>query len=50
MCDILEKELEFKERIVAENESFAAYIPFFCDTRTRRNRTEAACGLDHGLR
>ena len=29
MCDILEKELEFKERIVAENVSFAAYIPFF---------------------
>src|SRR3954454_20781519 len=29
LCDIVEKELEFKERIVAENESFAAYIPFF---------------------
>jgi len=29
LCDILEKELQFKERVVAENDSFAAYIPFF---------------------
>ena len=29
LCDILEKENECKQRIVAENESFIAYIPFF---------------------
>jgi UDPglucose--hexose-1-phosphate uridylyltransferase len=29
VCDIVQKELEIKKRIIAENESFAAYIPFF---------------------
>ncbi len=29
MCDIVKQEREFGDRIVAENESFAAYIPFF---------------------
>jgi len=29
LCDVLEKELEFEKRIVALNDSFAAYIPFF---------------------
>lgn len=29
LCTIIEKELAFKGRIVAENQSFAAYIPFF---------------------
>jgi UDPglucose--hexose-1-phosphate uridylyltransferase len=29
LCDVLEKEGEYKQRIVAENESFIAYIPFF---------------------
>ncbi len=29
LCDIAEKELEFDKRIVAANDSFAAYIPFF---------------------
>lgn len=29
LCDILEKEEMYKERIVAENGSFAAYVPFF---------------------
>lgn len=29
MCDIVEEELSFEKRIIAENDSFAAYIPFF---------------------
>ncbi len=29
LCDILEKEEMYEKRIVAENDSFAAYIPFF---------------------
>lgn len=29
ICDILRKELEFGDRVVASNDSFAAYIPFF---------------------
>ena len=29
ICDILVKELSFEQRIVASNDSFAAYIPFF---------------------
>jgi len=29
ICDIVAKELKFEKRIVAENEGFAAYIPFF---------------------
>ena len=29
LCDILKEERRFKERIVAENDSFIAYIPFF---------------------
>lgn len=29
LCDILAEEQRFAERIVAENDSFAAYIPFF---------------------
>ena len=29
LCDILESELNFEQRIVASNNSFAAYIPFF---------------------
>jgi UDPglucose--hexose-1-phosphate uridylyltransferase len=29
LCDIIEKERAFGKRIVAENDSFAAYIPFF---------------------
>ena len=29
MCDIVDKESRFEERIIASNESFAAYIPFF---------------------
>ena len=29
ICDILVKELAFEQRIVASNDSFAAYIPFF---------------------
>jgi len=29
ICDILEKEKAFEKRIVVENDSFAAYIPFF---------------------
>ena len=29
LCDIVEKELAFEKRIVATNDSFAAYIPFF---------------------
>jgi len=29
LCDILQNETEYKERIVAENQSFVAYIPFF---------------------
>ncbi|HEX6125789.1 MAG TPA: galactose-1-phosphate uridylyltransferase [Pyrinomonadaceae bacterium] len=29
LCDILDKETSFEKRIVAANESFAAYIPFF---------------------
>ena len=29
LCDIVTKEMESGQRIVAENESFAAYIPFF---------------------
>lgn len=28
-CEILKKEREYKKRIVAENESFTAFIPFF---------------------
>ncbi|MBT9282750.1 galactose-1-phosphate uridylyltransferase [Hydrogenibacillus sp. N12] len=31
MCDINETELEFVERVIAENEHFIAYIPFFTD-------------------
>ena len=29
LCDVLDKELEVKDRIIASNDSFAAYIPFF---------------------
>ncbi|HKP70912.1 MAG TPA: galactose-1-phosphate uridylyltransferase [Pyrinomonadaceae bacterium] len=29
LCDIVEKELTFEQRIIASNDSFAAYIPFF---------------------
>jgi UDPglucose--hexose-1-phosphate uridylyltransferase len=29
LCDVVDKELEFEKRIVASNESFAAYVPFF---------------------
>ena len=29
LCDIVEKELAFEKRVVALNDSFAAYIPFF---------------------
>ena len=29
LCDILAEERKFEKRIVAENDSFAAYIPFF---------------------
>jgi UDPglucose--hexose-1-phosphate uridylyltransferase len=29
LCDIVQKEMDFAGRIVAENASFAAYIPFF---------------------
>ena len=29
LCDILQKELAFAQRVVASNDSFAAYIPFF---------------------
>jgi UDPglucose--hexose-1-phosphate uridylyltransferase len=29
LCDVVDKELEFHKRIVASNDSFAAYIPFF---------------------
>jgi UDPglucose--hexose-1-phosphate uridylyltransferase len=29
ICDIVENEREFGKRIIAENDSFAAYIPFF---------------------
>jgi UDPglucose--hexose-1-phosphate uridylyltransferase len=29
LCDILEKETRFEKRIVTENDSFTAYIPFF---------------------
>jgi UDPglucose--hexose-1-phosphate uridylyltransferase len=29
MCDIVEKETAFEKRIVAANDSFSAYIPFF---------------------
>jgi UDPglucose--hexose-1-phosphate uridylyltransferase len=29
LCDILAKELAFKQRIITENRGFAAYIPFF---------------------
>lgn len=29
ICDIVDKELEFGRRVVVENGSFAAYIPFF---------------------
>lgn len=29
LCDILEKEIAFEKRIVVENTSFAAYVPFF---------------------
>lgn len=29
LCDIVEKETSFEKRIVAANESFAAYVPFF---------------------
>lgn len=29
LCDVVTKELEFEKRIVASNDSFAAYIPFF---------------------
>ena len=28
-CDIVEKEIGYEKRIVADNDSFAAYIPFF---------------------
>ena len=29
LCDVLDKELEVKDRVIASNDSFAAYIPFF---------------------
>jgi UDPglucose--hexose-1-phosphate uridylyltransferase len=29
LCDVVEKEFEFEKRIVASNDSFSAYIPFF---------------------
>jgi len=29
LCTVVEKELTFRERVVAENSGFAAYIPFF---------------------
>jgi UDPglucose--hexose-1-phosphate uridylyltransferase len=29
ICDIVEKETQFGERIIAQNDSFAAYVPFF---------------------
>ena len=29
LCDILAKELDFEQRIIVENQGFAAYIPFF---------------------
>jgi UDPglucose--hexose-1-phosphate uridylyltransferase len=29
LCDIVAKEIAFEKRIVAQNDSFAAYIPFF---------------------
>jgi UDPglucose--hexose-1-phosphate uridylyltransferase len=28
-CDVIEKELDYEQRVVAENESFVAVIPFF---------------------
>jgi UDPglucose--hexose-1-phosphate uridylyltransferase len=29
LCDIVEKELAFEKRVIAQNDGFAAYIPFF---------------------
>lgn len=29
LCDIVEEERQFEKRMIAENDSFAAYIPFF---------------------
>lgn len=31
ICDMNKEEIKFKERVIAENESFIAYIPFFTD-------------------
>lgn len=31
ICDMNREEKEFKERVIAENDSFIAYIPFFTD-------------------